>query len=148
MKAWPVQARFVQRFRFRPTVRSPARGFLPEENHHDPHCGLRAHVQREGIREAQAKGKFVGRQPTAQRQAPAIFEAVAAGMEPTEAAKAVGIGRASAFRILKALRQTLQQAVEAGADPREAAEAAGVPWGAAKYVLGPPPPPQGGDNES
>lgn len=94
--------------------------------------------QAEGIREAQAAGKFIGRQPTAQKQAQALLDAVAGGMEPTEAAKSVGISRASAFRILKAERaaQALREAVKAGADPKEAAEAAGVTWGAAKRVLG------------
>jgi DNA invertase Pin-like site-specific DNA recombinase len=96
--------------------------------------------QREGIREAQAAGKFVGRQPTAQKKAHALLAALAADkdLEPTEAARAVGISRASAFRILKAERaaQQLRRAVAAGQDPREAAEAAGVTWGAAKRVLG------------
>jgi DNA invertase Pin-like site-specific DNA recombinase len=99
--------------------------------------GLMKERQREGIREAQAAGKFVGRQPTAQKKAAALLAAIERGLEPSAAADEVGISRASAFRILKAERQaqTLRQAVAAGADPREAADAAGVTWGAAKRVL-------------
>jgi DNA invertase Pin-like site-specific DNA recombinase len=94
--------------------------------------------QREGIREGQEAGKFVGRQPTAQKKASAFLEAVAAGMDPTAAAKSVEISRASAFRILKAERaaQELRAKVAAGMGPREAAESAGVTWAAAKRVLG------------
>jgi DNA invertase Pin-like site-specific DNA recombinase len=94
--------------------------------------------QREGIREAQAAGRFVGRQPTAQNRAQALLDAVASGMEPTAAATSIEISRASAFRILKAERatQALREAVAAGDDPREAAKAAGVTWAAAKRVLG------------
>ncbi|HEY5409295.1 MAG TPA: recombinase family protein [Caulobacteraceae bacterium] len=95
--------------------------------------------QREGIREAQAAGKFVGRQPTAQKKAQALLDAVASRVEPTAAAKSIGISRASAFRILKAekLAQELRAKVEAGEEPREAAAALGVTWAAAKRVLGP-----------
>ena len=106
--------------------------------------------QREGIREAQEKGVFVGRQPTAQRKAEALLAAVAGGMEWAAAAESVGMARASAFRIKKAeeAAQELREDVAAGTAPREAAKAAGVTWAAAKRVLGPLALPQGGANKS
>jgi DNA invertase Pin-like site-specific DNA recombinase len=100
--------------------------------------GMMKERQLEGIRAAQAAGKFTGRQPTAQNKADAFLAAVAGGMDPSAAAASVEIGRASGFRILKAERaaQKLREAVAAGQDPKEAAKAAGVTWAAAKRVLG------------
>ena len=58
--------------------------------------------QRVGIASAKAQGKFRGRAPTARNQAPAILERRAKGEKPIEIARALGISRASVFRVLKA----------------------------------------------
>lgn len=92
--------------------------------------------QREGIREAQAAGRFAGRQPTAQAKAQALLDAMATGLEPTEAAKSVKISRASAFRILRARKAALRDALAGGADPEAAAKTAGIPRAVAQRMLG------------
>jgi len=56
--------------------------------------------QREGIAKAKAAGKYKGRQPTAKAKSEEVLEMKAAGAGATEIAKALGIGRASVYRII------------------------------------------------
>ena len=63
--------------------------------------------QREGIARAKAEGKYRGRQPTARAQATAVIDLFRQGVTPTEIAKRLGIGRASAYRIVKDLTNTV-----------------------------------------
>ena len=58
--------------------------------------------QREGIASAKAQGKYKGRAPTAQRQAASVVEMRKEGKKPDAIATALGISRASVFRLLKA----------------------------------------------
>jgi DNA invertase Pin-like site-specific DNA recombinase len=58
--------------------------------------------QREGIAKAKAEGKYKGRKPTAQAKADDVQRLRAEGKGATEIAKALGIGRASVYRILAA----------------------------------------------
>lgn len=62
--------------------------------------------QREGIARAKAAGKYRGRQPTARAQSSAVIDLFRQGVSPTEIAKRLGIGRASAYRIVKELTKT------------------------------------------
>jgi DNA invertase Pin-like site-specific DNA recombinase len=57
--------------------------------------------QREGIRKAQAEGKYKGRPQSAALKADEARALVAAGKTVTEAAKALGIARASVYRALE-----------------------------------------------
>ena len=56
--------------------------------------------QREGIAKAKAEGKYKGRAPTARAKEPEVRKLMSDGNSPTEIAKALGIGRASVYRIL------------------------------------------------
>lgn len=56
--------------------------------------------QREGIAKAKADGKYKGRAPTAKAKAEAVITAFKDGMNVTTIAGAVGISRASVYRIL------------------------------------------------
>lgn len=56
--------------------------------------------QREGIAKAKAEGKYKGRKPTAQAKAEEVLAMREAGKGATEIASALGIGRASVYRIL------------------------------------------------
>lgn len=56
--------------------------------------------QREGIAKAKAEGKYVGRQPTARRQAGDVLRLKAEGKSAGDIVAALGISRASVFRIL------------------------------------------------
>ena len=56
--------------------------------------------QRVGIAAAKAGGKYVGRQPTARRQADDVRRLHAAGIGPAEIARRLKIGRTSVYRIL------------------------------------------------
>ena len=59
--------------------------------------------QREGIKAARAEGKYVGRQPTAQKQADKMRALFANGMtNKPELAQECGISLASVYRILGA----------------------------------------------
>lgn len=56
--------------------------------------------QREGIAKAKAEGKYKGRKPTARAQADQVQRLKAEGLEASEIAEKLGIGRASVYRIL------------------------------------------------
>ncbi len=56
--------------------------------------------QREGIAKARAEGRYVGRQPTARRKSDQVRQLRAAGKSANDIVKALGISRASVFRIL------------------------------------------------
>lgn len=56
--------------------------------------------QREGIAKAKAEGKYVGRQPTARRQAGEVLRLKSEGKSAGDIVAALGISRASVFRIL------------------------------------------------
>lgn len=56
--------------------------------------------QREGIAKAKAEGKYVGRQPTARAKASQVLSMKAEGKGATEIAKALGVSRASVYRII------------------------------------------------
>lgn len=56
--------------------------------------------QREGIAKAKAEGKYMGRKPTAREKAGEVMAMKQAGKGATEIATALGIGRASVYRIL------------------------------------------------
>lgn len=58
--------------------------------------------QREGIAKAKAEGKYKGRKPTDAGKAADLRRLIAEeGLTPTEAAKRVGMGRATAYRLIK-----------------------------------------------
>ena len=56
--------------------------------------------QREGITRAKAEGKYQGRQPTARRRAADVMRLKSEGKSASEIVKALGISRASVFRIM------------------------------------------------
>ena len=56
--------------------------------------------QREGIAKAKAEGKYRGRKPTAREKAADVHRMKAEGVAPAQIAKQLGIGRASAYRII------------------------------------------------
>ena len=56
--------------------------------------------QREGIAAAKTAGRYKGRAPTARRKTGQVRELAAAGVEKTEIARQLGIGRASVYRCL------------------------------------------------
>jgi len=58
--------------------------------------------RKEGIEAAKEKGVYVGRQPTAQKQAGKVLELIAAGVPRLEVAKRLGIGKSSVYRIAAA----------------------------------------------
>lgn len=64
--------------------------------------------QREGIAKAKAEGKYAGRKPTARAKSPDALKMHVAGATPTEIAKALGIGRASVYRILESVARSNQ----------------------------------------
>lgn len=58
--------------------------------------------QREGIAKAKAEGKYKGRKPTDAGKAADLRRLIAEeGLSPTEAAKRVGMGRATAYRLIR-----------------------------------------------
>lgn len=57
--------------------------------------------QREGIAKAKAEGKYKGRKPTARAKSEEVLSMRREGAGATEIAKALGIGRASVYRILE-----------------------------------------------
>jgi DNA invertase Pin-like site-specific DNA recombinase len=58
--------------------------------------------QREGIAKAKAEGRYIGRAPTARRQAAQILALAGKGLKPTAIARQLGIGRSSVYRVLDA----------------------------------------------
>jgi DNA invertase Pin-like site-specific DNA recombinase len=58
--------------------------------------------QREGIRKAQAAGKYLGRKPSASLKAGEAVTMVKSGKSIAETARALGIGRGSVYRALDA----------------------------------------------
>ncbi|MGX9143483.1 recombinase family protein [Mesorhizobium sp. 128a] len=56
--------------------------------------------QREGIAKAKAEGKYIGRQPTARRQASEVLRLKTEGKSAGDIVATLGISRASVFRIL------------------------------------------------
>ena len=56
--------------------------------------------QREGITRAKADGKYQGRQPTARRRAADVMRLKSEGKSASDIVKALGISRASVFRIM------------------------------------------------
>ncbi len=56
--------------------------------------------QREGIAKAKAEGKYPGRQPTARRKAAEVMRLRSEGKSANDIVKALGISRASVFRIV------------------------------------------------
>jgi DNA invertase Pin-like site-specific DNA recombinase len=56
--------------------------------------------QREGIAKAKAEGKYAGRQPTARRKAEQVMKMRLEGKSANDIKEALGISRASVFRIL------------------------------------------------
>lgn len=56
--------------------------------------------QRDGIAKAKAEGKYQGRQPTARRQAAEVMRLRSEGKSANDIVRALGISRASVFRIL------------------------------------------------
>jgi DNA invertase Pin-like site-specific DNA recombinase len=59
--------------------------------------------QREGIARAKADGKYKGRKPTARGKSKEILGMKEKGIGATEIANSLGIGRASVYRVLKAV---------------------------------------------
>jgi DNA invertase Pin-like site-specific DNA recombinase len=57
--------------------------------------------QREGIARAKAEGKYKGRAKTAMAKAGEVETLLAAGVNPTEVARKLGIGRSSVYRAMK-----------------------------------------------
>jgi DNA invertase Pin-like site-specific DNA recombinase len=58
--------------------------------------------QKEGIQRAKAAGRYKGRKPTAMAKAEEVRAMVGAGEKPSSVARALGISRASVYRILAA----------------------------------------------
>ena len=58
--------------------------------------------QREGIAKAKAEGKYRGRAPTAMAKAGEVEAMLAAGVNPTDVARRLGIGRSSVYRAMRA----------------------------------------------
>jgi len=61
---------------------------------------IRRDRQLEGVAKAKARGVYRGRVPTARRQSAEVLRLRAEGMSPSAIAKAIGISRASAYRIV------------------------------------------------
>jgi DNA invertase Pin-like site-specific DNA recombinase len=58
--------------------------------------------QREGIAKAKAEGKYRGRAPTAMAKGGEVEALLAAGVNPTDVARQLGIGRSSVYRAMRA----------------------------------------------
>jgi DNA invertase Pin-like site-specific DNA recombinase len=60
--------------------------------------------QREGIAKAKAAGKYKGRKPTARAKAAEVVRLFKAGRRVSDISRELGVGRASVYRALAALR--------------------------------------------
>ena len=67
--------------------------------------------QREGIAKAKAEGKYKGRARTAMAKAGEVEALLAKGVNPTEVARKLGIGRSSVYRAMKARKIKRQPTV-------------------------------------
>jgi DNA invertase Pin-like site-specific DNA recombinase len=67
--------------------------------------------QREGIAKAKAEGKYKGRARTAMAKAGEVEALLAKGVNPTEVARKLGIGRSSVYRAMKERKIKRQPAV-------------------------------------
>lgn len=65
--------------------------------------------QREGIAKAKSEGKYKGRAPTAKRQASEVIRLKDEGLTGDAIAAALGIGRASVFRVLREYRNSAEK---------------------------------------
>ena len=65
---------------------------------------------RDGIAAARKRGRTPGRPPLDPETVSAAEKLIAAGLSPARAAKQLGIGRATAYRIAKALRSSRKEA--------------------------------------
>ena len=63
--------------------------------------GVMLERQREGIAKAKAEGKYKGRAKTAMAKAGEVETMLAAGVNPTEVARKLGIGRSSVYRAIR-----------------------------------------------
>lgn len=61
--------------------------------------------QREGLARAKAAGKCMGRKPTAYEKREMVLKLIQEGINPTDVASQLGIGRASVYRIINATPQ-------------------------------------------
>jgi DNA invertase Pin-like site-specific DNA recombinase len=77
--------------------RLPARG----DGQHHPAGRLAGVRGTPGIARAKAEGRYKGRKPTARAKAEEVRRLHGQGLRPTEIARRLGIGRASAYRVLK-----------------------------------------------
>jgi DNA invertase Pin-like site-specific DNA recombinase len=68
--------------------------------------------QREGIAKAKAEGKYKGRAPTAMAKAGEVEAMLAAGANPTDVARQLGIGRSSVYRAMRARNVEPRRAVQ------------------------------------
>jgi len=68
--------------------------------------------QREGIAKAKAVGKYKGRAPTAMAKAGEVEAMLAAGANPTDVARQLGIGRSSVYRAMRARNVEPRRAVQ------------------------------------
>lgn len=66
--------------------------------------GLMLERQREGIAKAKAEGAYKGRKPTARAKSAEVLTMQAQGVPVVDIARRLGIGTASAFRILRAAK--------------------------------------------
>jgi DNA invertase Pin-like site-specific DNA recombinase len=57
--------------------------------------------QREGIAKAKAEGKYKGRAPTARAKAGEVEKLLAEGINPSDVARRLGIGRSSVYRAMR-----------------------------------------------
>jgi DNA invertase Pin-like site-specific DNA recombinase len=62
--------------------------------------GIMLERQRDGIAKAKADGKYLGRKPTARAKSDEVLAMHQERKTPTEIAEALGIGRASVYRII------------------------------------------------
>lgn len=81
--------------------------------------GLMLERQREGIAKAKEDGRYKGRAPTARAKAAEVLALQAQGVPVAEIARRLGIGVASAFRILRTARAEKEHSAAASpASPR------------------------------